>query len=128
MAVLATYMGTPKEGPSAGVATVTGIVSALVNLPARRDLAMTGESTLPGLVLPVGGIQQKVRAAVDDGVREVLLPADNLAEAEALPRSLLDALTLTPIQHIDEALTRALLSRLIEKAYPPPAGTVTAST
>ena len=97
------------EGPSAGVAMVTGIVSALRRLPVRHNLAMTGEITIMGRVLPVGGIQQKVRAAYDAGIAEVLLPADNLKDANGLPASILGAITLTPVQSIDEVLRRALL-------------------
>jgi ATP-dependent Lon protease len=109
VAVLATYMGVPKEGPSAGIAMVTGIVSALKAAYVRNDLAMTGEITIMGKVLPVGGIQQKVRAAYDAGVKEVLLPAENLREAEGLPKYILDAVKLTPVQSIDEVLKHALL-------------------
>jgi ATP-dependent Lon protease len=111
VAVLATYMGIPKEGPSAGVTIVTGIVSALKNQPARNDIAMTGEITIMGKVLPVGGIQQKVRAAYDAGVKEVLMPADNLAEAQGLPAYILDALELTPVRSIGEVLERALIPK-----------------
>lgn len=114
VAVLATYMGIPKEGPSAGITIVTGIVSALKNQPVRNDIAMTGEITIMGRVLPVGGIQQKVRAAYDAGVKEVLLPADNLAEAQGLPAYMLDVLQLTPVQNIDEVLQRAFVANMAE--------------
>ena len=109
VAVLATYMGVPKEGPSAGITIVTGIVSALTNRPVRNDVAMTGEITIKGKVLPVGGIQQKVRAAHDAGVKEVLLPADNLKEAEALPDYILNSICLTPIDTIEQVLENALV-------------------
>jgi ATP-dependent Lon protease len=108
VAVLATYMGVPKEGPSAGVAMVVGIVSALKGVPVRNDLAMTGEITIMGKVLPVGGIQQKIRAAYDAGIKEVLLPADNLRETENLPAYVLKSLKITPIISIAEALDKAL--------------------
>jgi ATP-dependent Lon protease len=111
IAILATFMGVPKEGPSAGITIVTGIVSALRNIPVRHDVAMTGEITIMGKVLPVGGIQQKIRAAVEAGVKEVLIPADNLKDAQGLPDYLLDAITLTPVQRIDEVLTRALVEK-----------------
>ena len=109
VAVLATFMGIPKEGPSAGVAIVTGIVSALRGLPVRNDLAMTGEITIMGKVLPIGGVQQKVRAAFDAGIKEVLLPEENLKEAQTLPRYILDGITLTPVQSIDDVLKHALI-------------------
>jgi ATP-dependent Lon protease len=108
VAVLATFMGVPKEGPSAGITIVTGIVSALKKIPVRNDLAMTGEITIMGKVLPVGGIQQKVRAAYDAGVKEVLLPADNLKEAEGLPAYICEAVKLTPVESIEMVLELAL--------------------
>jgi ATP-dependent Lon protease len=107
VAVLATFMGIPKEGPSAGITIVTGIVSALKKVPVRNDLAMTGEITIMGKVLPVGGIQQKVRAACDAKVKEVLLPADNLKEAQGLPQYILEQVKLTPVSTIDEVLRAA---------------------
>jgi ATP-dependent Lon protease len=110
VAVLATFMGVPKEGPSAGIAILTGIVSAIKKKPVRHDIAMTGEITIMGKILPVGGIQQKVRAAYDAGLQEILLPIENLKEAQSLPQYMIEALKLTPVQTIDEVLSRALLS------------------
>ncbi len=109
VAVLATYMGVPKEGSSAGITIATGIVSALKKQPVRNDVAITGEITIMGKVLAVGGIQQKIRAAYDAGVKEVLLPADNLKEAQELPSYILDAIKLTPVHTIDEVLRYALV-------------------
>jgi ATP-dependent Lon protease len=109
VAVLATFMGIPKEGPSAGITIVTGIVSALKGLPVRNDLAMTGEITIMGKVLPVGGIQQKIRAACDAGIKEVLLPPENLEEAKGLPPYVLDAIKLTPVSSVEEVLRSALV-------------------
>lgn len=109
VAVLATFMGVPKEGPSAGITIVTGIVSALKGIPVRNDLAMTGEITIMGKVLPVGGIHQKVRAAYDAGVKEVLLPVHNLKEAKGLPSYILESIKLTPVETIEDVLARALL-------------------
>ena len=98
----------PKEGPSAGITIVTGIVSALKKVPVRNDIAMTGEITIMGKVLPVGGIQQKIRAAYDAGVQEVILPADNLKEAEGLPSYVLDGIKLTPVSNIDKVIEISL--------------------
>ncbi len=109
VAVLATFMGVPKEGPSAGITIVAGIVSAVKGIPIRNDIAMTGEITIMGRVLPVGGIHQKVRAAYDAGIKEILLPADNMKEANCLPAYILDAVKLTPVNTIDEVLKLALL-------------------
>jgi ATP-dependent Lon protease len=109
VAVLATFMSLPKEGPSAGITIVTGIVSTLTERRVRNDLAMTGEITIKAKVLPVGGVMEKVRAACAAGVREVLLPMDNLAEARLLPQYILDAVRITPVQSIDEVLAAALL-------------------
>ncbi len=109
VATLATFMGVPKEGPSAGITIVTGIVSALKKIPVRNDLAMTGEITIMGKVLPVGGIQQKVRAAYDAGVKEVLLPVDNLKEAQGLPAYVFEAVKLTPVESIEKVLELALI-------------------
>lgn len=111
VAVLASYMGIPKEGPSAGVAMVVGIVSALKNIPVRNDIALTGEITIMGKVLPVGGIQQKVRAAYDAGVKEVILPRENLRETQNLPAYVLQEVKITPVQTIQEVLKSALLER-----------------
>jgi ATP-dependent Lon protease len=108
VAVLAAFMGQPKEGPSAGLAVATGIVSALTGRRVRNDLAMTGEITIMGKVLPVGGVQQKLRAAFDAGVKEVLIPLDNLREVEGLSPSIREKIKVTPVQSIQEALAVAL--------------------
>lgn len=88
---------------------VVGIVSALKNIPVRNDIALTGEITIMGKVLPVGGIQQKVRAAYDAGVKEVILPKENLRETQNLPTYVLQAVKMTPVQTIQEVLKSALL-------------------
>jgi ATP-dependent Lon protease len=108
VAVLATFMGVPKEGPSAGITIVTGIVSALKNLPVRNDVAMTGEITIMGKVLPVGGIQQKIRTAYDAGIQEVILPIENLNEARNLPNYIIDGLKITGVNNIQEVLKLSL--------------------
>jgi ATP-dependent Lon protease len=109
VAILATFMGVPKEGPSAGITIVTGIVSALTGRKVRNDLAMTGEITIMGKVLPVGGIQEKLRAAADAGVKEVIVPRDNQKEAESLPSQILEKIKVTPVQAIEEVIAAALL-------------------
>ena len=108
VAVLATFMGIPKEGPSAGITIVTGIVSALKKVPVRNNLAMTGEMTIMGKVLPVSGIQQKIQAAYEAGVKEILLPADNVRETQGLPDYVLDAVKLTPVSTIEEVIRISL--------------------
>lgn len=109
VAVLATMMGIPKEGPSAGVTIVTGIVSALKNIQVRPDIAMTGEITIMGKVLPVGGIQAKLLAAIQAGVRTVILPADNEPDVRFLPNYMQQKLGLVYVKNIQAALQAALL-------------------
>jgi ATP-dependent Lon protease len=110
VAVLATFMGIPKEGSSAGVTIATGIVSALKGIPVRNDLGMTGEITIFGKILPVGGIHQKIQAAYDAGIKEVILPTDNLKEAQGLPSYILDSVKLSPVNTIDEVIKIALIA------------------
>lgn len=109
VAVLASFIGVPKEGPSAGITIVTGIVSALKGVPVRNNIAMTGEITIMGKVLPVGGIHQKVQAAYDAGVKEVILPVDNLQEAKGLPKYILESIKLTPVDNISSVLQATLI-------------------
>lgn len=111
VAVLATFMAVPKEGPSAGITIVTGIVSALRGIPIRNDLAMTGEITIMGKVLPVGGIHEKIRAALEAGIKEVIIPEDNLNDAYALPNYILEKIKLTPVKDIRQVLEHALVNR-----------------
>src|SRR3954454_18641739 len=92
VAVLATMMAMPKEGPSAGITIVTGIVSALTGRAVRNDLAMTGEITIIGKVLGVGGILPKLQAAIDAGCREVIVPRENERDVAMIPDYLRDKL------------------------------------
>ena len=99
----------PKDGPSAGVAMATSLVSLLTARPARPDVAMTGEITLRGKVLPVGGIKEKVLAAKRAGIHEVVLPERNRRDVEEIPKHLLDGLAVTYVDTIDEALAKTLV-------------------
>lgn len=109
VAVLATYMAVPKEGPSAGITVVTGIVSALKQIPVRHDVAMTGEITIMGKVLPIGGVLEKIRAAYDAGIKEVLIPQENLKDAQSMPATILGKIKVTPVSSINEVLKHALV-------------------
>jgi ATP-dependent Lon protease len=101
--------GTPKDGPSAGIAIATAIVSALTGVPVRGDVAMTGEVTLRGRVLPIGGLKEKAVAAHRNGVRHVIIPAENLREVDDIPAEVKAALRFHPVRSMDEVLALALL-------------------
>ena len=98
----------PKDGPSAGVGMVTAMISTLAAIPVRRDIAMTGEVTLRGRVLPIGGLKEKLLAALRGGIRTVLIPAENEKDLVEIPASVKDALEIIPVAHVDEVLARAL--------------------
>jgi ATP-dependent Lon protease len=98
----------PKDGPSAGVAMVTALTSAYTNIPVRSNVAMTGEITLSGLVLPVGGIKEKVLAARRAGIRQVILPRDNEMDLRELPEDVRKELTFTLAERIEDVLVAAL--------------------
>lgn len=101
----------PKEGPSAGIALATALVSAFTGRAVRRDVAMTGEVTLRGNVLPIGGLKDKTLAAHRAGIRTVLLPKKNLKDLEEVPEDVRNELTLIPVDHMDDVLEQALLAR-----------------
>jgi ATP-dependent Lon protease len=111
VAVLATMMGIPKEGPSAGVTIVTGIVSALKNIPVRHDVAMSGEITIMGKVLGVGGIQAKLLAAIEAGVKRVILPTENEQDVRYLPDYMRDRVAIHYVSDIKEVLKLALVPK-----------------
>ncbi|MBZ0172549.1 MAG: hypothetical protein K8E66_09240, partial [Phycisphaerales bacterium] len=102
---------TPKDGPSAGVAMITSIVSALTGIPVRRDVAMTGEITLRGRVLPIGGLKEKRLAALRGGIGTVLIPQDNEKDLAELPDNVRRGLEILPVSTVDEVLARALVRR-----------------
>lgn len=99
----------PKDGPSAGVTICTGLVSALLRIPVRRDVAMTGEITLRGRVLPIGGLKEKILAAHRAGITTVILPKENVKDLRDIPKRVLKALRLVPVGHMDEVLRNALV-------------------
>jgi len=103
---------TPKDGPSAGVAMVTSIVSVLTGIPVRRDLAMTGEITLRGRVLPIGGLKEKLLAALRVGIKTVLIPEDNVKDLEEIPANVRKGLEIIPVRLIDEVLMHALTRQI----------------
>ena len=103
----------PKDGPSAGIGMVTAMISTLTGIPVRRDIAMTGEVTLRGRVLPIGGLKEKLLAALRGGITTVLIPAENEKDLADIPASVKDALEIVPVSHVDEVLARAMASPLI---------------
>nr|WP_281392682.1 endopeptidase La [Sphingomonas abaci] len=102
----------PKDGPSAGIGIVTSIVSTLTGVPVRREVAMTGEVTLRGRVLPIGGLKEKLLAALRGGITTVLIPHENEKDLADVPASIKDGLTIVPVQHVDEVLRLALTEPL----------------
>ncbi len=101
--------GVPKDGPSAGITIATAIASALTRRPVRKDVAMTGEITLRGRVLPVGGVKEKALAAHRAGIRTVLLPKENEKDLEELPENVREEMCFRHVAHMDEVLNLALL-------------------
>jgi ATP-dependent Lon protease len=100
---------TPKDGPSAGIAMVTALVSALTKVPVRADVAMTGEITLRGRVLPIGGLKEKLLAAHRGGIKLVLIPEENRKDLAEIPRNVTESLEIRPVKWIDEVLHLALV-------------------
>jgi ATP-dependent Lon protease len=101
---------TPKDGPSAGVGMCTSLVSALTGIPVRSEVAMTGEITLRGEVLPIGGLKEKLLAALRGGISTVLIPSENERELSEIPDNIKDNLDIKPVKWIDEVLEVALAS------------------
>ena len=103
---------TPKDGPSAGIGMVTSIVSSITNNPVRRDVAMTGEVTLTGQVLPIGGLKEKLLAAHRAGIKQVIIPKENEKDLIDMPKKIIDDIIITPVEHADEVLKIALTKEL----------------
>ena len=100
---------TPKDGPSAGIAMVTSIVSVLTGIPVRRDVAMTGEVTLRGNVLPIGGLKEKLLAALRGGITTVMIPSDNVKDLREIPDNVKNGLELIPVSNVTDVLKQALV-------------------
>jgi ATP-dependent Lon protease len=104
---------TPKDGPSAGVAMAVAIISVLTGVPIRKDVAMTGEITLRGRVLPIGGLKEKLLAALRSGIKTVLIPAENEKDLADVPDNVKGALQIIPVSTVDEVMTHALSAPLV---------------
>jgi|TARA_A100001015_G_scaffold203853_1_gene227804 ATP-dependent Lon protease len=102
---------TPKDGPSAGVAMVTSLVSAITGIPVRGDVAMTGEITLRGRVLAIGGLKEKLLAALRAGIKTVLIPSENIKDLAEIPDNVKEGLNLIPVSMVDEVLLHALVEK-----------------
>ncbi len=112
---------TPKDGPSAGVGMVTAIVSTLTGIPVRKDFAMTGEVTLRGRVLPIGGLKEKLLAALRGGITTVMIPAENEKDLAEIPKNVTEGLRIIPVAHVDQVLAAALTMPLIPIDWVEPA-------
>ena len=99
---------TPKDGPSAGIAMCTALVSALAKVPVRADVAMTGEITLRGRVLPIGGLKEKLLAALRGGIKTVLIPDENAKDLQEIPENVKNGLEIVPVKWFDQVLEAAL--------------------
>ncbi len=103
---------TPKDGPSAGIAMVTSIISAITEIPVNKNVAMTGEITLRGLVLPIGGLKEKLLAAHRAGIKKVLIPIENKKDLIEVPKTVLEAIEIIPVKNVDAVLKVALIKPL----------------
>ena len=101
---------TPKDGPSAGLAMVTSIVSVLTGIPVRKDIAMTGEVSLRGNAMPIGGLKEKLLAALRGGIKTVLIPEENEKDLADIPDNVKEGLEIIPVKHVSDVLKRALVS------------------
>ena len=112
---------TPKDGPSAGVAMATAIVSIMTGIPVRRDIAMTGEITLRGRVLPIGGLKEKLLAALRGGLKKVLIPEENAKDLAEIPDAVKNGLEIVPVARMEEVLMHALVSQPTPISWEEPA-------
>ena len=103
---------TPKDGPSAGIAMVTSIVSSITKIPVNREIAMTGEVTLTGQVLGIGGLKEKLLAAHRAGIKQVIIPKDNEKDLVDIPQKVKEDIKITPVEIVDEVLKISLTKEL----------------
>ena len=103
---------TPKDGPSAGIAMVTSIVSSITGIPVKKDIAMTGEVTLTGNVLPIGGLKEKLLAAHRAGIKQVLIPEDNKKDLVEVPKKVSEDIEIKTVSNVDSVLRYALTKEL----------------
>ena len=103
---------TPKDGPSAGIAMMTSLVSALTGIPIRKDVAMTGEITLRGRILPIGGLKEKLLAALRAGIKTVLIPSENEKDLEEIPANVKEGLKIIPLSKAEDVLKYALTKEI----------------
>ena len=118
----------PKDGPSAGITICIGVISALTGIPVRRDLAMTGEITLRGRILPIGGLKEKTMAALRAGVSTVIIPAENEPDLDEIDQSVRERLKFVTADHVDAILDIALNRRAVEQEKEAPAPELPAQT
>ena len=107
---------TPKDGPSAGIAMVTAIVSVMTGIPVRKDVAMTGEITLRGRVLPIGGLKEKLLAALRGGIKKVLIPEENAKDLAEIPDNVKSGLEIIPVARMDEVLKHVLTAHAASRS------------
>jgi ATP-dependent Lon protease len=100
---------TPKDGPSAGIAMVTAIISVLTGIPVRKDVAMTGEITLRGRVLPIGGLKEKLLAALRGGIKTVIIPEENVKDLSEISAEIKNKIDIIPAARVDDVLKAALV-------------------
>jgi len=103
---------TPKDGPSAGIAMVTSIVSSITGIPVKREIAMTGEVTITGKILPIGGLKEKLLAAHRAGIKKVLIPEDNKKDLAEIPDKIKSDMEITTVSHVDNVLQISLTKPL----------------
>ncbi len=116
----------PKDGPSAGITMATALISAIARIPVRRDVAMTGEITLRGRVLPIGGLKEKAMAAHRGGIRTILIPSENRKDIREIPKKVREELRIIPVEHVDEVL-KVALALDDPDSFPKPSGALSGS-